>query len=415
MGKRLIILNQQPHVPSFMLAAISAAKVFYDEIYYVNPCCPDNLDAVGSEAGVHFLHPSAFRRAISCPRSLFSLFNPVIFNDLKKCVKERKKLSALIPQLLAGQRTHHRIAPVARRLVRSATDMSDVVLFSVWFDACAYTAATLKRRFPLVKAVSLAHSYEVLAVRNPYVSYRHIGFKHRYLDGVFFISHVIMQMYFSEMGDRVAPYRGKCHVCHLGTYREDDRRNPADESLFNICTCSWAVAIKRLDILMDALKEWRHGKIRWTHIGGGPLLDTYRREALKVMADNPLVDIVFLGRIPNRSVKRYYAEHPIDLFINLSSIEGLPVSIMEAVSYGIPVIATDVGGTGEIVCAETGFLLKADVTPLEVREALCRYRDIPPEVRARLRASASEYWASHFDARQNMADLFERIGSLNAS
>ena len=166
---------------------------------------------------------------------------------------------------------------------------------------------------------------------------------------------------------------------------------------------------------MDALKEWRHGKIRWTHIGGGPLLEKYRRDALKVMAGNPLVEIVFLGRIPNCSVKRYYAEHPIDLFLNLSCFEGLPVSVMEAVSYGIPVIATDVGGTGEIVCAETGFLLKEEVSPFEVREALCHYRELPPDVRTRLRAAASEYWASHFDARHNMADLFERIAALNAS
>ena len=96
MGKRLIILNQQPHVPSFMLAVIGAAKVFYDEIYYVNPCCPDNLGAVGSEAGGHFLHPSAFRRATSCLRSLFSLFNPVIFSDLKQCVKELMRKKCLL-------------------------------------------------------------------------------------------------------------------------------------------------------------------------------------------------------------------------------------------------------------------------------------------------------------------------------
>ena len=208
MGKRLIILNQQPHVPSFMLAAITAAEGFYDEIFYVNPRCPDNTDAVGREARVHFLHPSVLRRAISCPRALFSLFNPVVFSDLIQCIKDRKKLFRLLPQLLAEQRIHHRIAPVARRLVRNAAEMSEVVLFSVWLDACAYTAAVLKRRFPMVKALSLAHSYEVLAARNPYIPYRHIRFKHRYLDGVFFISYAVMRNYFPkwEIG---SPYIGK--------------------------------------------------------------------------------------------------------------------------------------------------------------------------------------------------------------
>ena len=40
---------------------------------------------------------------------------------------------------------------------------------------------------------------------------------------------------------------------------------------------------------------------------------------------------------------------PVDLFLTVSANEGIPVSIMEAQSFGIPVIATDVGGISEIV------------------------------------------------------------------
>ena len=39
----------------------------------------------------------------------------------------------------------------------------------------------------------------------------------------------------------------------------------------------------------------------------------------------------------------------IDLMLNTSSSEGVPVSIMEAYFHGIPVVATDVGGNNEIV------------------------------------------------------------------
>ncbi|NCO54621.1 MAG: glycosyltransferase, partial [Bacteroidetes bacterium] len=47
----------------------------------------------------------------------------------------------------------------------------------------------------------------------------------------------------------------------------------------------------------------------------------------------------------------------VDLFINVSESEGIPVSIMEALSAGIPVIATNVGGTNEIVNNDVGFLI----------------------------------------------------------
>jgi glycosyltransferase involved in cell wall biosynthesis len=38
-----------------------------------------------------------------------------------------------------------------------------------------------------------------------------------------------------------------------------------------------------------------------------------------------------------------------DIFVNPSYSEGLPTSVMEAASVGLPIIATDVGGTNEII------------------------------------------------------------------
>ena len=46
-----------------------------------------------------------------------------------------------------------------------------------------------------------------------------------------------------------------------------------------------------------------------------------------------------------------------DLFMNVSSSEGLPVSIMEAFSFGIPALVTAVGGNPEIVQEGAGILL----------------------------------------------------------
>ena len=47
--------------------------------------------------------------------------------------------------------------------------------------------------------------------------------------------------------------------------------------------------------------------------------------------------------------------------MNVSESEGIPVSIMEASSFGIPVIATNVGGVGEIVeNGYNGLLLNKD-------------------------------------------------------
>ena len=80
-----------------------------------------------------------------------------------------------------------------------------------------------------------------------------------------------------------------------------------------------------------------------------------------------------MGAIQNVEVYKYYNEHCADLFINVSSSEGLPVSIMEAISFGIPVIATDVGGTGEIVKnGISGFLINRDFETVELAKKIMK-------------------------------------------
>lgn len=55
----------------------------------------------------------------------------------------------------------------------------------------------------------------------------------------------------------------------------------------------------------------------------------------------------------------------IDILLLMSISEGLPMSIIEAQSLGIPVITTDVGGIPEIITHESnGLIVKRDVTDL---------------------------------------------------
>lgn len=58
-----------------------------------------------------------------------------------------------------------------------------------------------------------------------------------------------------------------------------------------------------------------------------------------------------------------------DIFVNPSYAEGLPTSVLEAGALGLPIIATDVGGTNEIVTnGVSGFLIKPhDVNDLRFK------------------------------------------------
>jgi len=48
-----------------------------------------------------------------------------------------------------------------------------------------------------------------------------------------------------------------------------------------------------------------------------------------------------------------------DIFVLASRFEGLPISILEAMRAGLPVVATNVGGVRELVDDQTGILVPA--------------------------------------------------------
>jgi glycosyltransferase involved in cell wall biosynthesis len=93
-----------------------------------------------------------------------------------------------------------------------------------------------------------------------------------------------------------------------------------------------------------------------TVVGGGPL-----EEELKALSQTLGVSdkVHFTGNVDKAQVAKYMNE--ADIFILNSTYEGLPHVVLEAMSLQLPVIATDVGGTGEVVKNEdTGLLIAPD-------------------------------------------------------
>jgi len=68
-------------------------------------------------------------------------------------------------------------------------------------------------------------------------------------------------------------------------------------------------------------------------------------------------NVFCLGEIQNAAFLNQY----IDVFILVSDYEGLPISIIEALSCSVPVIASNVGGISEILDGENGFSVDNEV------------------------------------------------------
>jgi glycosyltransferase involved in cell wall biosynthesis len=104
---------------------------------------------------------------------------------------------------------------------------------------------------------------------------------------------------------------------------------------------------KGIDVLLKAWAEVAalHPALRLVIAGQGPLEPSLK----KLCKDLRLADSVeFLGSVPNLNEQWSNA----DLFVLPSRTEGLSNALLEAMSYGIPCIATRVGGNGEILGGE---------------------------------------------------------------
>ncbi|QKJ20022.1 glycosyltransferase [Microbacterium hominis] len=164
-----------------------------------------------------------------------------------------------------------------------------------------------------------------------------------------------------------------------------------------IVSCSAVTAVKRVDLVLDAVRELAESPdgspVRWVHFGGGPGLDALCTAAATAPAG---LRIELRGHTAHDEVTGFYASHRVDVFVNASSSEGVPVSIMEAIAHGVPVVATAVGGTPEIVGEDlgSGVLVAPDATPGQIAAAVRRVLDDPDDA-----FDPRRVWAQRYDVR----------------
>lgn len=85
-------------------------------------------------------------------------------------------------------------------------------------------------------------------------------------------------------------------------------------------------------------------------VGEGPY-----KQTLMDMSANAKHDVFFYGELDRQGV--FNALKMATIFVNPSYSEGLPTSVMEAAAVGLPIIATNVGGTNEIITHQESGLL----------------------------------------------------------
>jgi glycosyltransferase involved in cell wall biosynthesis len=119
-----------------------------------------------------------------------------------------------------------------------------------------------------------------------------------------------------------------------------------------------------------------------------------------------------MGNVENSKILDFYSENYVDLFINFSEFEGVPVSIMEAQSASITVLATKVGGTTEIVSSENGFLVEKYFDLSETVKQINSFLNSSNESIVKKRKSAYLSWKKSYRAEKNYIDFFKSLRNI---
>lgn len=214
------------------------------------------------------------------------------------------------------------------------------------------------------------------------------------------------QRYFKEKyGERFIP----TEVSKLGVVDTGICEKSSD-GVLRIVTCSNLNSVKRVHLVAEALLEISDIQIEWTHFGDGSA--EFRN---KVLMHIPHLDehisFNFKGRVKNHEVINFYQTNPVDLFINVSESEGLPVSIMEALSFSIPVLATKVGGTEELVDELNGTLISSKLTGAMLAQQIIRFYN-EDFGNSSKRVAARNAWKQKVSANHNYSKFTESLKKI---
>lgn len=282
-----------------------------------------------------------------------------------------------------------------------------VIVYSYWYDYSLLSATSRYAKKKKVKVVARTHGFDLYNERCASGRQVYKEQVDKELRRVFFISEYGKRYYmnhFAQSGEE------KYLLSYIGP-NEQHYIQYKQSNVFHIVSCSYMVPLKRIDVLIQALSSIESCRIHWTHIGDGPMRKTMEELARDLLDSKNNVSYEFKGEMENEEILKYYANENIGCYILISDTEGLPFSIMEAMAFGIPAVANDVGGISEIISRDNGILL-SEAKVESVAEALLQLAGLEETQMNQLRQNAFETWNNKFNGVKNAERLAEELTKI---
>lgn len=286
-----------------------------------------------------------------------------------------------------------------------------IVFYSYWLKTGAHAISLLNYRNSI--KIARGHGSDIYEEKTEAGYLPLMRYSAQKLNAIFFISNQGKEYFIQKTKIESHGFL----LSYLGVEKPvQNEVKKTDPGKYVIVSCSNIIALKRINLIIDALENTNTGKdLLWLHFGNGILKRELENYAEKKLGKSANKSYRFMGHFPHEKLIKYYATNQVDLFLNTSSTEGVPVSIMEAQSFSIPVIATDTGGVKEVVTEGTGSLLPVDFRSEDLASLIQHYAALSPQETDKIRMNAYMNWTINFNAAINYNEFIMRVNSIFAS
>lgn len=282
----------------------------------------------------------------------------------------------------------------------------DAIFYSYWFDNWATLLAFYRKKNKNFKYISRAHGFEIFSEQRQFGFFPFRQLQLSEIEKVYSVSHRGCE----TLKKANPAYSYKVDQLNIGS--TDEGIGPfINQEEFVLVSCARISSIKRVHRIAEMLK-FIDFKIRWVHFGatyeGEDEAGKILTEQVELLKQKSNIAVDLLGNKTNEEIMEYYKTHSVNAFISLSSTEGIPVTMMEAISFGIPLISTNVGGCSEITTPETGVLVEKEENPEKIAEMLNQFRNSKMNSEP-FRKGVREFWEKNFDIEKNIEVFIQKI------
>lgn len=282
----------------------------------------------------------------------------------------------------------------------------DALFYTYWHNEVTYALQTL-RKTSNIQIVTRTHRFDLYedTTLAGYMPLRR-SFK-KNIDELYTITDSAIDYIVSTY-----EYNRNCiKTSRLGVIDKNINTLPNVDNIFHIASCSGLRPVKQVDKIIDLINQLSQNNeeilFLWTHIGDGPQENEIKKYASSKLDELSNVKYNFQGPLSNSNVFNYYQKHKIDVFINCSESEGVPVSIMEALSCHIPIVAFDVGGISDMVINNFNGKLLSDKPSIE--EFVHAFDDLSFFKMTNIRDNAYTIYKNKYSADDNYEKFIQNL------